>query len=57
MVERLDQWPRVHSCLYNWCSEKKAECERCDAVCRSMIALAEAERKPFTHTSATGEPK
>lgn len=32
MAERLDQWPRVHSCLYNWCPAKRDECRHCDAV-------------------------
>lgn len=36
MAERIDEWPRCHSCLYNWCQEKSDECARCDAVCAIM---------------------
>lgn len=32
MVENTKKWPRVHTCLYNWCPEKRDDCGRCDAV-------------------------
>lgn len=32
MAERIDQWPRVHSCLYDWCPEQREECSKCDAL-------------------------
>lgn len=37
MPERLDEWPRVHSCLYDWCPEKSDECKRCDAIAELFL--------------------
>lgn len=37
MAEKLDEWPRVHSCLYDWCPEKRDECRRCDAVAKLLM--------------------
>jgi hypothetical protein len=30
--EPIDKWPRVHTCLYDWCPKQSDECARCDAV-------------------------
>lgn len=52
-------WPRVHTCLYNWCPRQHEECKRCDAVCaviRSAFGgLASAAQKgaETTGSSAT----
>lgn len=27
-----EQYPRVNSCLYSWCKERRPECDRCDRV-------------------------
>lgn len=32
VVERIDEWPRVHTCLHDWCPKKSDECRRCDAI-------------------------
>lgn len=32
MAERTDEWPRVHTCLYNWCPKKSENCDRCDRI-------------------------
>lgn len=32
MAENPKEWPRVHTCLLNWCPEKSERCGRCDAV-------------------------
>lgn len=32
MTESTTEWPRVHTCLHDWCPAKSKECERCDAV-------------------------
>lgn len=37
MSEKLNQWPRVHSCLYSWCPKQSDECKRCDAVINILI--------------------
>lgn len=34
--EVLDQRPRVHSCLYDWCPRVSEHCARCDA-CISVL--------------------
>lgn len=31
-MERIDEWPRVHTCLNSWCPKQSDECKRCDAV-------------------------
>lgn len=31
-MERTDEWPRVRSCLNDWCPKKSDDCKRCDAV-------------------------
>lgn len=31
-MERTDKWPRVHTCLHDWCPKRSEECQRCDAV-------------------------
>ena len=53
MAERTDEWPRCHTCLYNWCPEKSDECKRCDAViaiikdgAHARRAVEDAGRKP-----------
>lgn len=32
MGENPKEWPRVHTCLYNWCPRKSDKCCRCDSV-------------------------
>lgn len=32
MAENPAVWPRIHTCLYNWCLLQHEECARCDAV-------------------------
>lgn len=54
MAERTDEWPRVHTCLHNWCPSKNDECERCDAVIRLMIE-GDAGRK--THPPQESRPE
>lgn len=44
MAERIDQWPRCHSCLYNWCPAKREDCERCDAVIAILRNIPDTER-------------
>jgi hypothetical protein len=44
MAERFDEWPRVHTCLHNWCSQEKPECARCDAVCRVFLDVNRGKR-------------
>ena len=36
MAERFDEWPRVHTCLYNWCPKHSDECNRCDGAIQIM---------------------
>lgn len=40
MAESLNTWPRVHSCLYNWCPQQREECARCDAVCSVILSAS-----------------
>lgn len=40
MSERTDEYPRIHSCLRNWCPSRWEECDRCDAV----LAILKAHR-------------
>lgn len=44
MAERIDEWPRVHTCLKNWCPAKNPECDTCDEVCRIMVQAQRDER-------------
>ncbi len=37
MSERIDQWPRAHSCLNSWCPAQRPECVTCDEVCLLLI--------------------
>lgn len=32
MSERSDQWPRVHTCMRNWCPAQSEDCKKCDEV-------------------------
>lgn len=32
MAENPKEWPRVHTCLNNWCPEQRDDCGRCDAI-------------------------
>lgn len=32
MTERTDQWPRVHSCVNDWCPRQSDDCKRCDKL-------------------------
>lgn len=34
--EKLNEWPRVHTCLRGWCKAHRPECDRCDAVIQIM---------------------
>jgi hypothetical protein len=57
MAERLDEWPRVHTCLRNWCPSKNDECERCDEVCRLLGELDRAKGKtPRYHSDPEVKP-
>lgn len=40
--ERTDQWPRVHTCLRNWCPNEHDDCKRCDAVLALLLKNREA---------------
>lgn len=46
--ETRTEWPRVHTCLYSWCSKQKPECERCDKV----VALVTGEYRYDSHIIA-----
>lgn len=45
MVERSDEWPRVHTCLYDWCPEKHDDCRRCDAIVKITEEVTAGLRK------------
>lgn len=32
MSENPKEWPRVHTCLDNWCPAESDECKRCDGI-------------------------
>ena len=42
MSEKLDEWPRVHTCLYSWCPSQRESCKTCDAV----AAIIRADKQP-----------
>jgi hypothetical protein len=46
MAENINEWPRVHTCLYDWCPEKRDDCERCDAVVAILRKIPEKSAKP-----------
>lgn len=55
MAERMDEWPRVHSCLNSWCPHQNPDCERCDKVCRLIMDVQELCRTgaiPSTHQNS-----
>lgn len=41
MTERIDEWPRVHTCLYNWCPKQREECNKCNQI----ITILSADKK------------
>lgn len=51
MAERIDQWPRVHSCLYDWCPQKREDCDRCDAVIGAMRRMQERRHESIDEWS------
>lgn len=32
MPENPKEWPRVRTCLYDWCPHEREDCKQCDAV-------------------------
>ena len=44
MAENPKEWPRVHTCLYDWCPRQSEECRRCDAVVK-IIRDANSKRE------------
>lgn len=40
-MENPKEWPRVHTCLNNWCPEQRDECWRCDKVLEILTRLKE----------------
>lgn len=55
-AEKTDEWPRVHTCLHNWCSEKNPECAKCDAIV-AVIAEQEAAMKLLKKHNARNNTK
>lgn len=47
-TREVDQWPRVHSCLNDWCQEQREECQRCEAVCRILIERGRSQSEALT---------
>ncbi len=35
-MEKFNEWPRVHTCLYDWCPQESEECRRCDAIVKIL---------------------
>lgn len=54
--EPIDKWPRVHSCLYDWCPKRRDECRKCDAVVAILRAAAEHQRNE-TANSLRSQPR
>jgi hypothetical protein len=52
-MERIDQWPRVHSCVNDWCPEKRPECERCDRLVAILRGHREDEQSRAIRARAT----
>jgi hypothetical protein len=36
MTEKINEYPRVHTCLYDWCPARRDECQRCDRIIEIM---------------------
>jgi hypothetical protein len=36
MTENPNEWPRCHTCIYNWCPEKSDRCKGCDTIIRMI---------------------
>lgn len=34
--EKLNEWPRVHSCLNDWCPKESEHCQRCNKCCEIL---------------------
>lgn len=32
MAENPKEWPRVHTCLNDWCPEPREDCKTCDKI-------------------------
>lgn len=45
ITERAPEWPRVQSCLYSWCPNKREECAKCDAVLAAIRHGRAIERR------------
>lgn len=56
-MERTDEWPRVHTCLYDWCPRQSDECARCDALVKILRDNAAARQsiKPTTENPSPEE--
>lgn len=44
--EKLDERPRVHSCLNGWCNQKSDDCAGCDAVIESLRSQRKVAAPP-----------
>lgn len=54
MAENPKEWPRVHTCLNDWCPEQSDDCERCNKVLSLIRGHAEMPVKNPDQQSEKG---
>lgn len=54
MAENPKEWPRCHTCLYNWCPRQSDECKRCDVVIAIITDDAKRRRIQWPENTMSG---